>query len=38
MRKPLPQAPLAPPGSLAEALGTIPDPRKPYGWRLSMAE
>jgi len=33
MRKPLPQAPPAPPGSLAEALATIPDPRKPYGWR-----
>ena len=33
MRKPLPQAPPAPPGSLAEALATIPDPRQPYGWR-----
>jgi len=33
MRKPLPQAPPAPPGSLAEALGVVPDPRQPYGWR-----
>ena len=23
----------ASPGSLAEALATIPEPRKPYGWR-----
>lgn len=33
MRKPLPQAPPAPPGSLAEALAAVPDPRQPYGWR-----
>jgi hypothetical protein len=33
MRKPLPQAPPAPPGSLAEALATVPDPGQPYGWR-----
>jgi hypothetical protein len=33
MRKPLPQAPPAPLGSLAEALATIADPRRPYGWR-----
>ncbi len=31
-RKPMPEAPLAPPGSLAEALAAIPDPRQPYGW------
>jgi len=33
MPKPLPQAPPAPPGSLAEALAAVPDPRQPYGWR-----
>lgn len=33
MRTPLPQAPEAPPGSLAAALASVPDPRKPYGWR-----
>jgi len=33
MRKSLPQAPPAPPGSLAEALAAVPDPRQPYGWR-----
>lgn len=33
MRKPLPQAPPAPAGSLAEALAAVPDPRQPYGWR-----
>jgi hypothetical protein len=34
MRRPLPpfQGP-APPGSLAAALTTVPDPRQPYGWR-----
>ena len=31
--KPLPQAPPAPPGSLAAALAAIPDPRHPLGWR-----
>ena len=30
MPKPLPPAP---PGSLAEALAAVPDPRQPYGWR-----
>jgi hypothetical protein len=33
MGKPLPQAPPAPPGSLAEALAAVPDPRQPHGWR-----
>jgi len=33
MRKPLPEAPPARPGSLAAALATVPDPRRPYGWR-----
>ena len=33
MRKPLPAAPPAPPGSLAAAPATVPDPRRPYGWR-----
>ena len=33
MRKALPTLPAAPPGSLAEALAQIPDPRRPYGWR-----
>ena len=33
MGKPLPQAPPATPGSLAEALASVPDPRHPYGWR-----
>jgi len=33
MRKSLPQAPPSPPGSLAEALAGVPDPRRPYGWR-----
>ena len=33
MRKPLPVAPPGPPGSLAEALAAVPDPRHPYGWR-----
>lgn len=32
-RKPLPVGPPAPPGSLAAALATMPDPRRPYGWR-----
>ena len=35
--KPLPQAPVAPPGSLAEALSGVPDPRRPYGWRPEYA-
>ena len=33
MSKPFPEAPPAPPGSLAAALAAIPEPRKPYGWR-----
>ena len=33
MRKPLPKGPEGPPGSLAAALASVPDPRKPYGWR-----
>lgn len=32
MRKPLLHAPPAPPGSLAEALAPVPDPRHPDGW------
>src|SRR2546428_713801 len=32
-RKPVPGAPAAPAGSLAAALATVPDPRRPYGWR-----
>jgi hypothetical protein len=32
-RKAMPAAPPAPPGSLAAALATVPDPRRPYGWR-----
>lgn len=31
-RKPLPEAPPAPAGSLAEALAEVPDRRQPYGW------
>lgn len=33
MVKALPTLPPAPPGSLAAALATVPDPRRPYGWR-----
>src|SRR3954449_4347640 len=36
-RKPLPTGPDAPPGSLAAALATVPDPRRPYGWRPAHA-
>jgi hypothetical protein len=32
-RKALPLGPPSPPGSLAAALATVPDPRHPYGWR-----
>jgi hypothetical protein len=32
-RKALPTLPAAPAGSLAAALATVPDPRRPYGWR-----
>jgi DDE_Tnp_1-associated len=37
MPKPLPVAPPAPPGSLAAALGAVPDPRRPLGWRPDRA-
>jgi DDE_Tnp_1-associated/Transposase DDE domain len=37
MAKPLPTAPPGPPGSLAAALATVPDPRHPYGWRPDRA-
>ncbi|HEY7035356.1 MAG TPA: ISAs1 family transposase [Thermomicrobiales bacterium] len=33
MPLPLPVAPPGPPGSLAEALAAVPDPRHPNGWR-----
>jgi hypothetical protein len=33
MPKPMPQAPPAPPGSLAAALAAVPDPRRAHGWR-----
>lgn len=33
MVRALPSMPPAPPGSLAEALAAVPDPRRPYGWR-----
>jgi hypothetical protein len=33
MPKALPVAPPGPPGSLAEALAAVPDPRRPLGWR-----
>lgn len=33
MVKAMPTLPPAPPGSLAEALAGVPDPRRPYGWR-----
>jgi DDE_Tnp_1-associated/Transposase DDE domain len=36
-RKPVPPGPAAPPGSLAAALATVPDPRCPYGWRPAHA-
>jgi hypothetical protein len=32
MRKEIPVGGPAPPGSLAEALAEVPDPRRPYGW------
>src|SRR3982750_4570783 len=31
-RKAVPAGPEAPPGSLAEALGALPEVRRPYGW------
>jgi hypothetical protein len=31
----MPEAPPAPPGSLAAALAAVPDPRRPYGWRYA---
>lgn len=33
MVRAMPPPPPAPPGSLAEALAAVPDPRRPYGWR-----
>ncbi len=33
MAKEMPEAPPAPPGSLAAALAGVPDPRRPRGWR-----
>lgn len=33
MPLPLPVAPPGPPGSLAQALATVPEPRRPNGWR-----
>ena len=33
MRRVLPTLPPAPPGSVAEALAEVPDPRRPFGWR-----
>jgi hypothetical protein len=33
MRRPVPTVAPAPPGSLAAALGEVPDPRRPFGWR-----
>lgn len=33
MRRAVPTLPPAPPGSLAEALAEVPDPRRPFGWR-----
>jgi len=35
--KPLPAAPPAVPGTLAEALAAVPDPRRPNGWRPDRA-
>src|SRR5215208_3399578 len=32
-RKAIPASGPAAPGSLAEALAAVPDPRRPYGWR-----
>jgi DDE_Tnp_1-associated/Transposase DDE domain len=32
-RKAIPTGGPSPPGSLAEALAAVPDPRRPYGWR-----
>lgn len=32
-RRAIPNGGPAPPGSLAEALAAVPDPRRPYGWR-----
>lgn len=37
MSRPFPQAVPAPPGTLAAALATIPDPRHPFGWRPQYA-
>jgi hypothetical protein len=37
MRKVIPGCGPAPPGSLAEALAAVPDPRRPYGWHPERA-
>ena len=37
MRKVIPGCGPAPPGSLAEALAAVPDPRRPYGWNPERA-
>lgn len=37
MVRAMPQAPPAPPGSLAAALAAVPDPRHPRGWRREYA-
>lgn len=36
-RRAIPAAPAAPPGSLAAALATLPDPRRPFGWHPDRA-
>ncbi len=36
-RRPVAAGPPAPPGTLAAALVTVPDPRRPYGWRRGYA-
>jgi hypothetical protein len=36
-RQPIPAAPAAPPGSLAAALATLPEPRRPFGWHPGRA-
>ena len=37
MRRVIPGCGPAPPGSLAEALAAVPDPRRPYGWHPERA-
>ena len=36
-RQPIPATPAAPPGSLAAALATLPDPRRPFDWHPDRA-